>query len=227
MHQTPPFLGQGMSAGMRDAANLAWKLAHIRRAGFNDALLDSYEAERKPHVAAVVAAAKEFGAVIGELDEAQAQERDRVLEAQLASGEMQTSRQGFIPNLETGVIAPEPGLAWPDQVAGKLMVQPEVVCPDGAARLLDDHVPMDFLYVTASEAAQDWMAGQADAWAAIGGRRLVIAAEGASPAGPVAGRRRPAAGDGRHLRPLARPHGLRRRTRPPGPLHLRRHRGPG
>jgi 3-(3-hydroxy-phenyl)propionate hydroxylase len=50
-HQTPPFIGQGLGAGLRDAYNLAWKLAtDLRTPGGAAALLDSYERERLPHV---------------------------------------------------------------------------------------------------------------------------------------------------------------------------------
>ncbi len=62
-HQTPPFLGQGMCAGMRDAANLAWKLAAVCR-GAPAALLDSYQAERAPHVREYIALAVRLGHVI-------------------------------------------------------------------------------------------------------------------------------------------------------------------
>ncbi|HLZ84228.1 MAG TPA: bifunctional 3-(3-hydroxy-phenyl)propionate/3-hydroxycinnamic acid hydroxylase, partial [Caulobacteraceae bacterium] len=47
-HQTPPFAGQGMCSGLRDAANLAWKLAAMLRLGASDALLDTYQTEREP-----------------------------------------------------------------------------------------------------------------------------------------------------------------------------------
>lgn len=63
-HQTPPFLGQGMCAGIRDAANLAWKLAHVIRGRAPDALLDSYESERAPHVRAYIELAIRLGGVI-------------------------------------------------------------------------------------------------------------------------------------------------------------------
>lgn len=48
-HLTPPFVGQGMGAGMRDAANLAWKLAGVCNGTLATDVLDSYERERKPH----------------------------------------------------------------------------------------------------------------------------------------------------------------------------------
>jgi 3-(3-hydroxy-phenyl)propionate hydroxylase len=49
-HQTPPFLGQGMCAGVRDAANLAWKLARVLRGQADDALLDTYESDEPAHM---------------------------------------------------------------------------------------------------------------------------------------------------------------------------------
>ena len=48
-HLTPPFIGQGMGAGLRDAMNLAWKLAGVIVGDLPAAMLDSYEQERKPH----------------------------------------------------------------------------------------------------------------------------------------------------------------------------------
>lgn len=54
-HLTPPFVGQGMGAGLRDAYNLTWKLANvIHRHGLTDADLDSYQRERKPHARAMI-----------------------------------------------------------------------------------------------------------------------------------------------------------------------------
>ena len=48
-HLTPPFIGQGMGAGLRDAANLAWKIAAVHRGALAAGVLDTYECERKPH----------------------------------------------------------------------------------------------------------------------------------------------------------------------------------
>jgi 3-(3-hydroxy-phenyl)propionate hydroxylase len=73
-HQMPPFLGQGLCSGIRDAANLAWKLVAVTRGEAGDRLLDTYDAERRPHAAGVVAHAVEAGRLIdrlaGRIDEA-------------------------------------------------------------------------------------------------------------------------------------------------------------
>jgi 3-(3-hydroxy-phenyl)propionate hydroxylase len=86
-HQTPPFLGQGMCAGIRDAANLAWKLVAVLREGAQPDLLDSYEAERSPHVKALIELAVRLGTIIQATDVRQAAERD----ARLRSGEPQVA----------------------------------------------------------------------------------------------------------------------------------------
>ena len=49
-HLTPPFIGQGMGAGLRDATNLAWKLAGVVDGWLPESVLDTYEQERMPHV---------------------------------------------------------------------------------------------------------------------------------------------------------------------------------
>jgi 3-(3-hydroxy-phenyl)propionate hydroxylase len=65
-HAMPPWIGQGMSAGVRDAANLCWKLAAVLHGQAPDSLLDSYESERKPHVIEVTRRAVFVGRVITE-----------------------------------------------------------------------------------------------------------------------------------------------------------------
>jgi 3-(3-hydroxy-phenyl)propionate hydroxylase len=75
-HQMPPFLGQGMCAGIRDVANLAWKLATVLGGIHSDSLLDTYEQERAPHVTDFVALAVKIGEIIQVTDQALAAKRD-------------------------------------------------------------------------------------------------------------------------------------------------------
>lgn len=63
-HQTPPFLGQGMCAGMRDAHNLSWKLAGTLQGRYAFSMLTSYTTERRPHVHEVIKTAVGHGGVI-------------------------------------------------------------------------------------------------------------------------------------------------------------------
>ena len=64
-HQTPPFIGQGMGAGVRDAVNLCWKLAAVWHGRASAAVLDTYERERRPHVRSVIAQAVLLGKTMG------------------------------------------------------------------------------------------------------------------------------------------------------------------
>jgi 3-(3-hydroxy-phenyl)propionate hydroxylase len=63
-HITPPFVGQGLVAGLRDGANLAWKLAWVLRGHAAPAILDTYDAERRPHAQAMINLAKLMGRMV-------------------------------------------------------------------------------------------------------------------------------------------------------------------
>ena len=157
-HQQPPFTGQGMCQGIRDVANLAWKLKYG-----NDRLLDTYEIERKAHVRRLTGVIKEIGKVIGERDPGAARERDRRLVAE-AGGEVKTvPRQNLIPPLEAGFLsrAPHPanGTLFPKDGGRGLRVVRNSQLPDWfakhdctAAVVRPDH----YVYgVAADEAALD------------------------------------------------------------------------
>lgn len=93
-HQMPPFMGQGMCSGIRDAWNLAWRFDLILKGISSDRLLESYTPERRPQVRAVIDASIAMGQVVCISDKEEAARRD---EAYLA---------GAVPAL-----APFPGLA--------------------------------------------------------------------------------------------------------------------
>ncbi|WP_428309183.1 bifunctional 3-(3-hydroxy-phenyl)propionate/3-hydroxycinnamic acid hydroxylase [Hydrocarboniphaga sp.] len=63
-HITPPFAGQGLVAGLRDAANLSWKLAWVVKGLAAPAVLDTYDEERRPHATKMIALAKLMGRLV-------------------------------------------------------------------------------------------------------------------------------------------------------------------
>jgi 3-(3-hydroxy-phenyl)propionate hydroxylase len=160
-HQMPPFLGQGMCAGIRDAANLIWKLLLVEKTGVPPAVLRTYQDERKTHVQNVVTQAKELGLIIGELDLAAAHARDTRLRAERASGE--PARHRLIPPLTRGLIDRDDAGASV-KAAGSLFPQPRIETPDGRIALLDDVLPPAFLVVSDT----------VDIQAALGERELEI-----------------------------------------------------
>lgn len=110
-HMQPPFLGQGMCQGLRDVANLSWKLAAVLRGevagAAGEALLDSYGTERKAHVRELTSRIKGVGAVICERDPERARARDARLLADCGGVVKDTPRQDVLPRLEAGLLAPQ------------------------------------------------------------------------------------------------------------------------
>ena len=86
-HQMPPFAGQGMCSGVRDAANLAWKLDLVLAGRAPQALLDTYERERVEHVRTMIAFSMELGRVICIADPEEAAARDAAMMAAAAQGQ--------------------------------------------------------------------------------------------------------------------------------------------
>lgn len=175
-HQMPPFLGQGLCAGIRDASNLAWKLEGVLRGRYSDSVLQTYGMERKPHVRTIVSHAKAFGLIIGELDPDAALARDERLEAELHSGRAETVRQKFIPGLSCGLI--DIGAdGQPAAGAGALFPQPWVRSgADGDFHRLDDRLPRGFLIATDLDGVDGWLdAGARAVWSRLGGQMARIA----------------------------------------------------
>lgn len=141
-HMTPPFLAQGMCQGIRDAMNLIWKLALVRRGQAAPTLLDSYQVERIPHVRRTTEVAKEFGQTICERDPERARERDERLMAEMRANPGGTVRQSLIPGLVAGFIDRQ-------APAGELFPQPRVINCLGEENLLDRFTGQQFRVVMA------------------------------------------------------------------------------
>ena len=131
-HQQPPFLGQGFCQGVRDVANLAWKLDRLVNAKSEDGLLDTYGTERTGHVRRLHAVIKGIGEIVGERDVARARARDARLVAETGGTVRSVPRQNLQPALEAGCLGTRPGSA-----RGTLFPQPVVQHGSGSV-LLDD-----------------------------------------------------------------------------------------
>ncbi len=118
-HQQPPFLGQGMCQGVRDVANLAWKLAAVTSGQAHEGLLDSYGLERKAHVIALTTAIKGIGELVGERDPVRARARDARLLAESGGSIRPQTRQSVQPALAAGLLAQRR-----DEGVGTLFPQP-------------------------------------------------------------------------------------------------------
>jgi 3-(3-hydroxy-phenyl)propionate hydroxylase len=145
-HQQPPFLGQGMCQGVRDVANLGWKLAMVLAGAAGDRLLDTYEAERRPHVHRLTATIRAIGRIVCELDPAAARARDSRLIAEAGGAVRTVPRQELIPPLESGLLSPARHAA-----NGTLFPQPRVLAERGTP-LLDDLAGTGFRIVGAGAA---------------------------------------------------------------------------
>jgi len=140
-HMMPPFLAQGMVQGVKDTANLSWKLARVLRGG-SERLLDTYEAERRSLVREVIEITKRLGRVICELDPEKARARDAELLAAMDAGQGVQIRQNLFPPIRHGLVGRSAqGSLSPG--AGEPCPQPWIVGPGGRRRL-DDVLPSGF-----------------------------------------------------------------------------------
>jgi 3-(3-hydroxy-phenyl)propionate hydroxylase len=121
-HQTPPFMGQGMCAGIRDAANLGWKLVLALRGYGGEELLDSYQRERHPNVREYIMTAVRLGGLINTCGS------EAALRAAMRAPDGTARMESIAPPLGPGL-----GLG---RHAGRLFGQPRL--PDG--RLMDDTI---------------------------------------------------------------------------------------
>jgi len=125
-HLMPPFAGQGMCSGLRDAANLAWKLDLVLAGVAAEELMDSYQSERLPSARAAIDFSMELGKVICVPDPAEADARDQAMAA--AVGDEPAPAPG-LPAITSGFIHPSA------PHAGTQLVQAK----DGGRRFNDHH----------------------------------------------------------------------------------------
>ena len=136
-HLSPPFAGQGMNSGIRDAQNLGWKLAWRIRHGLGAGVLDTYEQERRPHAASLIQMAVRMGLVMMPRSILRA----RATQAAFRALALYKPARDYVmqmkwkppPRFPRGLVLGEAGAL----VRGRMFIQPRVERRDGAAVPLD------------------------------------------------------------------------------------------
>ncbi len=147
-HVTPPFAGQGMNAGVRDAGNIWWKIAAVERGAASESILETYEAERRSHTQELIDLAVRLGAVVQTVKPSVAAARDRffglvgaipVTRRWIESGEFKPD-----PRIRRGLLGRQ---VRPFGIVGRQVPQPVVTGPDGEQVRLDDLIGPRFALI--------------------------------------------------------------------------------
>jgi 3-(3-hydroxy-phenyl)propionate hydroxylase len=189
-HLTPPYAGQGLNSGIRDAHNLGWKLVMLMDGKLSDAALDSYETERRPHAWALIRLALNLGEVMAP--------RSRLHGALIHTFFTLTAyipplRDYFLqmkfkpkPHYSSGLLGPASGN--PSSVRGRMFPQPRVQTLDGRDTLLDEIIGHRFALVSYhADGGADCAELDHPLWKALGAVRICIFAQRAPAALPAAG----------------------------------------
>ncbi|MFD2767185.1 bifunctional 3-(3-hydroxy-phenyl)propionate/3-hydroxycinnamic acid hydroxylase [Micromonospora eburnea] len=128
-HQMPPFLGQGLCSGLRDAANLSWKLALVLSGAADATVLDTYETERRPHTVEMARTSVRLGRVFLARNRYTAWMRDTVLRAVQAIPRVRRFVERFefkpVPAYRRGLMAG----GRRDGAVGTMFPQPRILIP--------------------------------------------------------------------------------------------------
>ncbi|OYN77541.1 bifunctional 3-(3-hydroxy-phenyl)propionate/3-hydroxycinnamic acid hydroxylase [Mycolicibacterium sphagni] len=171
-HLMPVWQGQGYNSGIRDAANLGWKLAAVVNGQAGDALLDTYDVERRKHARAMIDLSTTVGKVISPTNPRVAGARDVLVRAASLVPTLKRyvleMRFKPMPRYEQGaVVHNEP--RSPSSAVGTLFIQPRVDTREQQNVLLDDVIGPWFAFVCWSNNPRQLLGEKAFAeWKALG-----------------------------------------------------------
>lgn len=189
-HLTPPYAGQGMNSGVRDAHNIAWKLVAVLRGQMAKSALETYESERRDHAWALIKLALNLGVVMAPAS---------ALHAKLITSTFRVI--GLIPPLRDYFLQmkfkPKPrftqGLVLSQGKAGNLragtmLPQPTLFDSHGCAQLLDEHIGPGFALIQYGDLRSQRMDQlQHPLWTHLDAKRIVIIPQDAPLPPPLAG----------------------------------------
>jgi 3-(3-hydroxy-phenyl)propionate hydroxylase len=193
-HLQPPFFGQGMNSGIRDATNLAWKLALVLKGVAGDGLLDTYDSERREHAATMV----NFATRMGQMYIPHSLATERVRDAAFRGVQKIPGARDYIlqmkykpmPRYTRGAVVPYTGTAK-DVPIGRSFIQPAVENADGDRIMLDDVLGSSFALLGLHvDPASGLSADATTWWRSLGARSVQVLAPRGAPGPDLGGRRK-------------------------------------
>jgi 3-(3-hydroxy-phenyl)propionate hydroxylase len=176
-HLMPVWQGQGYNSGIRDAVNLGWKLAAVLKGVSGDALLDTYDPERRAHARAMIDLSTTVGRFISPTNRVVAALRDRVaMAASVVPGikrHLVEMRFKPMPRYTTGAVTYLHAGA-DDSAVGRQFIQPRVDTRDATDVLLDDAIGPWFAVLCWNNDPLAVLGGEAQRWIALGARLVAL-----------------------------------------------------
>ncbi len=180
-HLTPPFAGQGMNSGIRDAHNLAWKLAAVLDGRAGPGLLDTYEQERRDHIWQMIGLALRMGRVMSPpswLQGALTQAGFMALNVwPPARDYVQQMKYKPPPRFNAGFLVPDG--KGRRSIVGRLLPQPTVRRADGDKALLDELLGNRFALLLPSGQPGGLAGLRHPVWDKLGAVRVALVPNGA------------------------------------------------
>ncbi len=178
-HLMPVWQGQGYNSGIRDATNLAWKIALAVRGDASDEIVHSYEPERREHAKAMIDLSVTAGRIFAPTNKVVAWLRDKIA---LGLNMLPPVKRYFVqmrfkpmPRFTRGLVLTGKDGRPAGRATGKLFPQPEIMTVEGERRRLDDVIGLRFAILSWGCDPQQHMSAEIRRyWADMGATMILI-----------------------------------------------------